>query len=57
MRALEEATMVFLALVVVAGLAVLFLIPGSTRRMDVRRHPNSLAVLEQVPVTNGWRWR
>jgi hypothetical protein len=39
-----------LVLVVVAGLAALFLIPGSTPRMDIRRYPNSLAVLEKVPV-------
>jgi len=44
--------MALLVLVVVAGLAALFLIPGSTPRMDIRRYPNSLAVLEQVPVND-----
>jgi len=42
--------------VVVAALAVLFLIPGSTPRIDTRRHPHSLAVLEQVPVNDTWQW-
>ena len=45
-----------LVFVVVAGLAALFLIPGSTPRMDVRRYPNSLAVLEQVPVNGTRQW-
>jgi pimeloyl-ACP methyl ester carboxylesterase len=45
-----------LLLVVVAGLAALFLIPGSTPRMDIRRYPNSLAVLEQVPVNDTQQW-
>jgi hypothetical protein len=31
--------------VVIAALAVLFLVPGSTPRIDARRHPRSLAVL------------
>jgi pimeloyl-ACP methyl ester carboxylesterase len=48
--------MALLALVVMAGLAALFLIPGSTPRMDIRRHPNSLAVLEQVPVNDTQQW-
>jgi len=36
----------------VAGLAALFLIPGSTPSIDTRRYPNSLAVLEEVPVND-----
>jgi pimeloyl-ACP methyl ester carboxylesterase len=48
--------MALLVLVVVAGLAALFLIPGSTPRMDIRRYPNSLAVLEQVPVNDTEQW-
>ena len=48
--------MALLVLVVVAGLAALFLIPGSTPRMDIRRYPNSLAVLEQVPVNGTRQW-
>ena len=46
--------MALLVLVVVAGLAALFLIPGSTPRMG--RYPNSLAVLEQVPVNDTRQW-
>src|SRR4029453_12987811 len=45
-----------LVLVVGAGLSALFLIPGSTPRMDIRRYPNSLAVLEQVPVNGTRQW-
>ena len=48
--------MALLVLVVVAGVAALFLIPGSTPRMDNRRYPNSLAVLEQVPVNDTQQW-
>ena len=48
--------MALLVLIVVAGLAALFLIPGSTPRMDIRRYPNSLAVLEQVPVNDTRQW-
>ena len=48
--------MALLVLVVVAGLAALFLIPGSTPRIDTRRYPNSLAVLEQVPVNDTQQW-
>lgn len=48
--------MALLVLVVVAGLAALFLIPGSTPRMDIRRYPNRLAVLEQVPVNGTQQW-
>ena len=48
--------MALLVLVVVVGLAALFLIPGSTPRMDIRRYPNSLAVLEQVPVNDTQQW-
>ena len=42
--------------VVVVALAVLFLIRGSTPRIDTRRHPHSLAVLEQVPVNDTRQW-
>ena len=48
--------MALLAFVVVAGLAAFFLIRGSTPGMDTRRHPNSLAVLEQVPVNGTQQW-
>ena len=48
--------MALLVLIVVAGLAALFLIPGSTPRMDIRRYPNSLAVLERVPVNDTQQW-
>jgi pimeloyl-ACP methyl ester carboxylesterase len=49
--------MALLVLVVaVVGLAALFLIPGSTPRMEIRRHPNSLAILEQVPVNDTQQW-
>ena len=37
-------------------MAALFLIPGSTPRMDTRRYPNGLAVLEQVPVNGSQQW-
>jgi len=42
--------------VVVGALVVLFLIRGSTPRIDTRRHPHSLAVLEQVPVNDTRQW-
>lgn len=42
--------------VVVAALAVLFFIRGSTPRIDTRRHPRSLAVLEEVPVNDTKQW-
>ena len=48
--------MALLVLVVVAGLAALFLIPGSTPRMDIRRYPNRLAILDQVPVKDTRQW-
>ena len=41
---------------VLAALVVLFLIPGSTPRIDTRRHPHSLAVLERVPVNDTQQW-
>ena len=41
---------------VVAALIVLFLLPGSTPRIDTRRHRHSLAVLEQVPVNDTQQW-
>ena len=41
---------------VVAALVTLFVIPGSTPSIDSRRHPNSLAVLEQVPVNETRQW-
>jgi pimeloyl-ACP methyl ester carboxylesterase len=43
-------------LVLVVGLAALLLIPGSTPRMDIRRYPNGLAVLEHVPVNGTQQW-
>jgi hypothetical protein len=48
--------MVLLVLVAAAGVAALFLIPGSTPRMDIRRYPDGLAVLEQVPVNDTRQW-
>jgi pimeloyl-ACP methyl ester carboxylesterase len=42
--------------VVVAALAALFLVGGSTPRIDSRRHPQGLAVLEQVPVNATRQW-
>jgi pimeloyl-ACP methyl ester carboxylesterase len=45
-----------LVLVVVTGVVALFLIPGSTPGIDRRRYPNSLAVLEQVPVNDTRQW-
>src|SRR4026209_406791 len=48
--------MALLVLVMVADVAALFLIPGSTPSIDTRRYPNSLAVLEQVPVNDTQQW-
>ncbi|MET0163737.1 MAG: alpha/beta hydrolase [Vicinamibacterales bacterium] len=42
--------------VVIAALAVLFLVPGSTPRIDTRRHPHSLAVLQEVRVNDTRQW-
>jgi pimeloyl-ACP methyl ester carboxylesterase len=42
--------------VVIASLAVLFLVPGSTPRIDARRHRRSLAVLQEVPVNGTRQW-
>jgi pimeloyl-ACP methyl ester carboxylesterase len=42
--------------VVIAALAVLFLIAGSTPSIDTRQYPNSLAVLEEVPVNDTRQW-
>ena len=42
--------------VVVAALAALLLIPGSTPGIDARAHPNGLAVLQQVPVAETRQW-
>src|SRR5688572_31317917 len=42
--------------VVIAALAVLFLIRGSTPSIDTRQHPNSLGVLEEVPVNDTRQW-
>jgi pimeloyl-ACP methyl ester carboxylesterase len=42
--------------VVVAALVVLLVIPGSTPKINTRRHANSLAVLEQVPVNDTLQW-
>ncbi len=41
---------------VVAALATLFLLRGSTPGIDARLHPDSLAVLEQVPVNGTRQW-
>ena len=48
--------MALVVFVVAAGLAALFLIPGSTPRMNTRRYRHSLAVLEQVPVNGTQQW-
>ena len=48
--------MALLMLFVVAGLAALFLIPGSTPKINRRRYPNGCAVLEQVPVNDTRQW-
>ena len=42
--------------VAVAALVILFMIPGSTPRIDPRVHPNCLAVLERVPVNGTRQW-
>ena len=39
-----------------AALIALFVIPGSTPRINSRLHPNGLAVLEQVPVNDTQQW-
>ena len=43
-------------LVVLGALAALFLIPGSTPRIDNRLYPNSRALLEQVPIDGTRQW-
>jgi len=45
-----------LGLVVIVALVVLFLLPGSTPRIDARVHTNGLAVLERVPVNETRQW-
>jgi pimeloyl-ACP methyl ester carboxylesterase len=42
--------------VVVAALVALLFVRGSTPRIDPRRHPNGLAVLESVPVSETRQW-
>lgn len=42
--------------VVAAALVALFVIRGSTPRIDARLHANGLAVLEQVPVNETRQW-
>jgi pimeloyl-ACP methyl ester carboxylesterase len=42
--------------VLVAVSVALFVIPGATPKIDARRHPNSIAVLEQVPVNETRQW-
>ena len=44
------------AVAAVVALFVLFAIRGSTPGIDARLHPNSLAVLEQVPVNETRQW-
>ncbi len=56
MHAYRRRTIDLLALVIVVGLAALFLIPGSTPGMDIRRYPSGLAVLERVPVNGTRQW-
>ncbi len=49
--------MILLAVgVLVVALVILLAIPGSTRRMDARRHPDGLAVLERVPLNGSRQW-
>jgi pimeloyl-ACP methyl ester carboxylesterase len=45
-----------LAVVVAAALVALFIIPGSTPRIDSRAHPNGLATLEPVAVNDSRQW-
>jgi pimeloyl-ACP methyl ester carboxylesterase len=42
--------------VLIAVSVALFVIPGSTPRIDPRRRPKSVAVLEQVPVNETRQW-
>jgi pimeloyl-ACP methyl ester carboxylesterase len=42
--------------VVAAAVIAIFVIPGGTPRIDARRYPNGLAVLEQVPVNETRQW-
>jgi len=42
--------------VLVAVSLALFVIPGATPKIDARRHPNSVAVLDQVPVNDTRQW-
>jgi pimeloyl-ACP methyl ester carboxylesterase len=52
-----ETKMALLVLaVLLAAVAAIFLIPGSTPKISTRRHPHSLAVLEQVPVNDTQQW-
>lgn len=41
---------------IAAAVIALFLIPGSTPRIDARLHPHGLASLEQVPVNETRQW-
>ena len=43
-------------LAIAAALLALVLLPGSTPAMDTRAHPDGLAVLEQVPVSETRQW-
>lgn len=45
-----------LAAAVVVATVVLWLVPGSTPRIDRRHHPDSVSVLEQVPVNGTRQW-
>ena len=54
---LARRTMALLVLaVLLAAVTAFFLIPGSTPKISTRRHPDSLAVLEQVPVNDTRQW-
>jgi pimeloyl-ACP methyl ester carboxylesterase len=42
--------------VLIAVVVALFAVPGSTPKIDNRHHPNSVAILEQVPVNETRQW-
>jgi hypothetical protein len=42
--------------VLVAMSVALFVIPGGNPKIDARRHPNRVAVLEQMPVNGTRQW-
>jgi pimeloyl-ACP methyl ester carboxylesterase len=49
-------TLFLLLGILAATLLVLVLVPGSTPRIDPRRHPSGLAALERVPVNGTRQW-